>query len=140
MTLLLAAEERVVPAVRSQTAAIGAAADLVATRMLAGGRLLLVGAGTSGRLAVAEAAELPGTFGVSRDQVQGRLAGGNDSTDAAEDDLDLAAGDLASLGPMDADVLVAVSASGTTPYTLAMASGGRSAWCGARRGRQRDRQ
>ncbi len=118
--LLLAAEERVVPAVRSQARAIAAAADLVADRMRAGGRLLLAGAGTSGRLALAEAAELPGTFGLSRSQVQARIAGG---TDRDEDDVALAAADLESLAPNAADVLVAVAASGATPYTLALAAG-----------------
>lgn len=119
---LLAAEERVVPAVRGQAAPIAAAAELVAARLREGGRLLLVGAGTSGRLAVAEAAELPGTFGLARSQVQGRLAGGHESTDADEDDLALAAADLAALRPLAADVLVVVSASGTTPYSLEMAA------------------
>lgn len=123
VALLLTAEERVVPAVRAQTPTIAAAADLIAARIRGGGGLLLVGAGTSGRLALAEAAELPGTFGLSRSQVLGRSAGGVDSTDAAEDDLALVAEDLASLAPHSQDVLVAVSASGTTPYTLAIASG-----------------
>ena len=120
--LLLTAEERVVGAARAQTQQIAAAADLIAARMSDGGRLLLVGAGTSGRLAIAEAAELPGTFGLGRAQVQGRIAGGADSTDGAEDDLGLAADDIESLALTRADVLVAVAASGRTPYTLALAS------------------
>jgi N-acetylmuramic acid 6-phosphate etherase len=122
VALLLTAEERVIPAVRSQSLRIAAAADLVASRLRAGGRILLVGAGTSGRLAVAEAAELPGTFGLSREQVAGRVAGGADSKDGDEDDLTLAAADLESLALTDADVLVAVAASGATPYTLAIAA------------------
>ena len=61
--LLLTAEARVVPAVRAQTEAIATGAELIAARLRGGGRVLFVGAGTSGRLAVAEAAELPGTFG-----------------------------------------------------------------------------
>jgi N-acetylmuramic acid 6-phosphate etherase len=120
--LLLAAEERVVPTVRSRTAEIAAAAELIADRMRAGGRLLFVGAGTSGRLAMAEAAELPGTFGLTRGQVQSRIAGGADSTDGDEDDLGLAQDDLSSLAITGADVLVAVAASGRTPYTLLIAS------------------
>jgi N-acetylmuramic acid 6-phosphate etherase len=120
--LLLSAEERVVPTVRSRTAEIAAGAELIADRMRAGGRLLFVGAGTSGRLAVAEAAELPGTFGLTRDQVQSRIAGGVDSTDGAEDDLGLAQDDLSSLAITAADVLVAVAASGRTPYTLLIAT------------------
>ena len=110
------------PAVRGQTDQIAAAAELIADRMRAGGRLLFAGAGTSGRLAMAEAAELPGTFGLDRSQVESRVAGGVDSTDNDEDDLALAGADEASLAMTAADVLVAVAASGRTPYTLALAA------------------
>lgn len=120
--LLLSGEQRVVPAVRAQAAQVAAAADLVAERMRSGGRLVLVGAGTSGRLAMAEAAELPGTFGLSREQVQGRIAGGAAGQDLDEDDLSGAEADLADLALTAADVVVAVAASGRTPYTLAIAS------------------
>jgi N-acetylmuramic acid 6-phosphate etherase len=122
VALLLSAEERVIPAVREQGQRIAAAADLVAARLRGGGRLLLVGAGTSGRLAVAESAELPGTFGLDRTRVVGRVAGGAEGRDVDEDDLALADSDLAALAPTDGDVLVAVSASGATPYTLAFAA------------------
>lgn len=123
--LLLAAEERVVPAVRARAAELAAGAELIAERMRAGGRLLFVGAGTSGRLAVAEAAELPGTFGLDRTLVQARVAGGENSTDSDEDDLTAAHDDLAQLAIVSSDVLVAVAASGRTPYTLAIAQGAR---------------
>src|SRR6185437_1563696 len=119
--LLLAAEERVVPAVRASAREIAAAAELIAERMGAGGRLLFAGAGTSGRLAVAEAAELPGTFGLDRRRVQARVAGGAASTDRDEDDLSGAHADIADLLITAPDVLVAVAASGRTPYTLAVA-------------------
>jgi N-acetylmuramic acid 6-phosphate etherase len=119
--LLLDAEQRVVPAVREQAAQLAAAAALLAERLAGGGRMAFAGAGTSGRIAVAEAAELPGTFGLPRDRVLACVAGGVDSTDYAEDDLELAAGDCSTLALTSADVLVAVAASGSTPYTLKVA-------------------
>jgi N-acetylmuramic acid 6-phosphate etherase len=123
--LLLAAEARVVPAVRAVAEPIAAGADLIAARLAGGGRLLFAGAGTSGRIAAAEAAELPGTFGLDRHRIGWRLAGGSDSTDDDEDDLAGAARDIADLAITEADVLVAVAASGATPYTLAFADAAR---------------
>jgi N-acetylmuramic acid 6-phosphate etherase len=123
--LLLAAEARVVPAVRAVAEPIAAGADLIAARLAGGGRLLFAGAGTSGRIAAAEAAELPGTFGLDRHRIGWRLAGGSDSTDDDEDDLAGAAKDIADLAITEADVLVAVAASGATPYTLAFADAAR---------------
>ena len=64
---------RVIPAVRAASVAIAAAAELCADRLARGGRLVFVGAGTSGRIAAAEAAELPGTFGLARDRVGAML-------------------------------------------------------------------
>ena len=123
--LMLRAEERVVPAVRAAAASISAAAGLLAERLVAGGRLALVGAGTSGRLAVLEAAELPGTFGFPADRVVGVVAGGGRlslaGTDYDEDDGDSAVRAIAEIGVGPADVVVAVSAGGRTPYTVAAA-------------------
>lgn len=124
--LLLDGEERVVPAVREAVPAIVAAAELVAERMRAGGRLVLLGAGTSGRLAVLQAAELPGTFGLATERVVGCTAGagpgGLTGTDWDEDDTDAGRRDLAGTGLAGGDALVAVAASGRTPYTLSAAS------------------
>lgn len=125
--LLLDAESRVVPAVRAVAGPIAAGAELIAGRLAAGGRLLFAGAGTSGRIAAAEAAELPGTFGLDRHRVGWRIAGGSDSTDDDEDDLAGAQRDAAELAITAADVLVAVAASGATPYTLAVAETARRA-------------
>lgn len=118
---VLAAERRVLPAVEAAAVSLGKAADLMVDRWRAGGRWVFVGAGTSGRLAWTQAAELPGTFGLERARVLARIAGGLGSVDGDEDDLAAAAADLAelSLGPSDA--LVAVAASGGTPYTLEIA-------------------
>ena len=123
--LLLDAESRVVPAVRAVAGSIAAGAELIAARLATGGRLLFAGAGTSGRIAAAEAAELPGTFGLDRRRIGCRVAGGSDSTDDDEDDLAGAHRDIADLDITAADVLVAVAASGATPYTLALAAAAR---------------
>lgn len=123
---LLDAEQRVVPVVRAAAPAIAAAAELVAERMADGGRLLFVGAGTSGRIALAEAAELPGTFGLDRSVVRVCIAGGTTSTDSAEDDLEFAQADGDDLSITAPDVLIAVAASGSTPYTLAIAARARA--------------
>jgi len=120
---LLDGEQRVVPAVRAATGQIVAAARLIADRLRAGGRVAFAGAGTSGRVAYTEAAELPGTFGLADDRIVAIMAGGIEGTDSREDDTDLAGSDLSRLAPEPGDVLVAVAASGTTPYTVALAHG-----------------
>jgi N-acetylmuramic acid 6-phosphate etherase len=127
VALLLNAEQLVVPAVRRELPQVSAAAELVAARFGAGGRLVFLGAGTSGRIAVGEAAELPGTFGLDRARIVALAAGGAASTDRDEDDIDLAATDLAELAPDPADVVIAVAASGSTPYTLEIAEAARTA-------------
>ena len=77
-------------------------------------------------MAWAEAAELPGTFGLDPSRVRAVVAGGVESTDSAEDDLDLAVADLTALQITAGDVVVAVAASGRTPYTLAVAEAART--------------
>lgn len=124
---LLEAERRVVPATYVALDRIAAAADLLAERVRSGGRVVFAGAGTSGRIATAEAAELPGTFGLDRALVVSRVAGGSGSTDHDEDDLAGAKRDLTEIALTAADVLIAVAASGSTPYTLALADAAREA-------------
>jgi N-acetylmuramic acid 6-phosphate etherase len=126
VSLLLNAEERIVPAVRAAAADIVTAAELCADRLRSDGRLIFVGAGSSGRIAAAEAAELPGTFGLDRARVLHRMAGGDQSTDDDEDDLSAAREDIAGLALTGSDVLIAVAASGSTPYTLAVAQAARA--------------
>jgi N-acetylmuramic acid 6-phosphate etherase len=111
-------------AVQSQVAAIAAAADAAADRLRDGkGRLVYVGAGTSGRLAVLDGVELGPTYGWGSDRLVFALAGGMDalltSVEGAEDDA--AAGERAirTAGPSAADVVIGVAASGRTPYTVA---------------------
>src|SRR5437667_3996539 len=87
-----------------------------------GGRLFYIGAGTSGRLGVLDAAECPPTFSVPPDLVQGIIAGGEPAlsraTETTEDDPAIGARDLAARGFTARDVLVGIAASGRTPYVL----------------------
>jgi N-acetylmuramic acid 6-phosphate etherase len=110
---------RAVEAARDQ---LVAAIDTAAQRLRAGGRLIEVGAGTPGRLAVLDAAECRPTFGVDDGKVIGILAGGSGAVPRAveygEDDYDAGVEDLTAAGVAADDVVVAVSASGRTPYVL----------------------
>lgn len=122
---VLAGQARVAEAVAAAQPQLVRATELLVSRYSAGGRLLLLGAGTSGRLAVQEAAELPGTYGTPAERVQARVAGGGAGqlvgTDAAEDDVARGRADVDELAAGATDVLIAVSASGRTPYTRAAA-------------------
>ena len=97
-----------------------AAVDLVAGRLAGGGRLFYAGAGTSGRLGVLDAAECPPTFQSEPEQVQALIAGGSEAltraVEGAEDDATAAGHELARRGLNAGDVLIAISAGGTTPY------------------------
>ncbi len=103
--------------------ALSRAADTAATALSSGGRLIYAGAGSSGLMAMADALELPGTFGIAPDRVVILLAGGmknlHDLAGGPEDDTDQAGRDIeaAVVGPDDC--IIALSASGTTPYALA---------------------
>lgn len=113
----------VVPAVEAASKDIARAVDAVEGRLAAGGRLIYVGAGTPGRLAVVDASECPPTFGTPPEQVVAVIAGGAVATTAAvegaEDDVDAAGRDLAAIGVSADDAVVGISASGRTPYVLA---------------------
>jgi len=116
-------QDAAVPAaVRAEIPNIALAVEAIVKALRQGGRLFYVGAGTSGRLGVLDAAECPPTFGVSRDTVQAVLAGGTRAltraAEAAEDDASQGRRDLARrrIGPRD--VVVGLTASGRTPYTL----------------------
>ena len=98
------------------------AVELVASTLRGGGRVFLVGAGTSGRLCVLEAAEIPPTYGLAPERFQAVIAGGRDavfrSVEAAEDDGEAAEKELAHRGLGKGDMVIGVSASGSTPYVL----------------------
>ncbi len=106
------------------------AADAVAERMRAGGRLVYVGAGTPGRLATVDAAECVPTFGLAPGLVVAVMAGGTiastQAVEGAEDNRGLAEEDLARLRLTSADSLVGITASGRTPYVLAALAVARS--------------
>ncbi|MBY0358328.1 MAG: N-acetylmuramic acid 6-phosphate etherase [Candidatus Obscuribacterales bacterium] len=96
--------------------------DVIAERLKKGGRLIYVGAGTSGRLGVLDASECPPTFGVSPSMVQGLIAGGEKalvaSIEGAEDNKEQGAHDLAAKNITEHDVVVGIAASGRTPYVI----------------------
>lgn len=92
-------------------------------KMLAGGRLFYIGAGTSGRLAIVDASECPPTYGVSPNLVIGIIAGGKKAmtqpVEFAEDSLTQGWDDLQKYNVNDKDVVIGIAASGTTPYVIA---------------------
>jgi len=107
-------------AVAAAAPALGAAIDAIAGRLQRGGRLFYLGAGTSGRLGVLDAAECPPTFCSPPELVQGVLAGGAPallrSSEGLEDLFEAGRDDLAARGFSGADCLVGIAAGGTTPY------------------------
>ena len=118
---LIAAEDARVPdAVRSQREAIARAIEVAEATFRRGGRLFYVGAGTSGRLGVLDASEMPPTYGTDPEMVQGIIAGGHKaltrSQEGAEDRLESAVEDLTAHGVRGGDFVVGIAASGTTPY------------------------
>jgi N-acetylmuramic acid 6-phosphate etherase len=109
-------------AVAAAAPALAAAVDSITARLVAGGRLFYLGAGTSGRLGVLDAAECPPTFCTPPELVQGVLAGGAPallrSSEGLEDIFDAGRHDLEARGFAAADCLVGIAAGGTTPYVL----------------------
>ncbi|WP_426340505.1 N-acetylmuramic acid 6-phosphate etherase [Pseudoduganella sp. S-14] len=111
-----------VQAVRAAIPAIAKAVEAIVPRIEAGGRLLYVGAGTSGRLGVLDSVELYPTFSWPHERAVAILAGGTEAmfkaVEGAEDDREQGARDLQALDPRPDDVVLALAASGTTPYVL----------------------
>ena len=122
LTLINDEDMTVAAAVRAELPQIARAVDAIAARLGAGGRLVYIGAGTSGRLGVLDASECPPTFSVPPTLVQGIMAGGDAalrrSSEGAEDSPEEGARDLAAAGLTAADTLVGIAASGRTPYVL----------------------
>ncbi len=121
---LINAEDRTVAeAVATQRVPIALAVEAAETALRSGGRLFYAGAGTSGRLGVLDASEIPPTFGASPELVQGIIAGGlaalTRAQEGAEDRPSGARDDLDAAGLRAGDVLVGIAASGTTPYVRA---------------------
>ncbi|MCL1989047.1 MAG: N-acetylmuramic acid 6-phosphate etherase [Firmicutes bacterium] len=120
--LINSEDKKVANAIETALPAISQAIDAIYEKMKTGGRLIYAGAGTSGRLAVLDAAECPPTFGVDYNTVVGLLAGGQSAfikaVEGAEDNPKLGAEDLAAINFTASDVLVGVAASGRTPYVI----------------------
>jgi N-acetylmuramic acid 6-phosphate etherase len=115
-------DRKVAESVTAALPSIAQAVDAIVDRLSNNGRLFYIGAGTSGRLGVLDAAECPPTFSVSPAMVQGIIAGGeaalSRATEASEDDPASGARDLVARGFTERDVLAGIAASGRTPYVL----------------------
>ncbi len=120
VSLMNEMNQDVIRAVNEALPQIAHAIDAIVERMKAGGRLIYMGAGTSGRLGVIDAAECPPTFGVSAELIQGIIAGGDGAlrtaVEGAEDNRELGKQDLAAKNLTDKDAVIAISASGYAPY------------------------
>ena len=131
LSALLAGQRRALDAVEQALPAIARATDLMVPRIAAGGKLIYAGAGTSIRVAVQDGSELPATFGMKDDQLAYLIAGGRDAMfdtlADAEDDIE--AGRRAAETCSAGDVLIAIAASGRTPYTIAAAQAARTHGC-----------
>ncbi|RWO54293.1 N-acetylmuramic acid 6-phosphate etherase [Mesorhizobium sp.] len=122
LSCLANAQIEAAKAVRGAVPAIAKAAEIIASRLNSGGKLAYAAAGSSGLMALADALELPGTFGIQRDRIATLIAGGDDAFKALaggpEDDTDEASAAVAAAGIGEGDCLIAVSASGSTPYAV----------------------
>lgn len=122
-TIINQEDMKVAPAVSRALPQIAKAIDAIADGLGRGGRLIYVGAGTSGRIAALDASECPPTFSTDPKQVQFVIAGGEKAlgraVEANEDSRELGQRDLAKLKPSKKDVVVGIAASGRTPYTIA---------------------
>jgi len=115
-------DTKVAEAVNKAMPQISALVEAIEPRMQRGGRLFYVGAGTSGRLGVLDASELPPTFGVPETLVVGIIAGGDKAlrhaVENAEDKEEQGWRDLAAFQPTTDDSVIGIAASGTTPYVI----------------------
>ena len=116
-------EDKTVPlSVEAALDQIAALVDAVVEKLRLGGRLIYMGAGTSGRIGLLDAVECPPTYGVSDEQVMCLLAGGRDAfskaVEGAEDSKTLAVEDLDFVNVTEKDVIVGIAASGRTPYVI----------------------
>jgi N-acetylmuramic acid 6-phosphate etherase len=120
--LMNAEDARVAEAVGREAESIAQAIEVISQRMKAGGRLVYIGAGTSGRLGVLDAAECPPTFSTPPELVVGLIAGGQAAltraVEGAEDHPDFAVKDLQEINFSSGDVLVGIATSGRTPYVI----------------------
>ena len=115
-------DEKIAQAVGTQDEKIAQAIDIGAKRYHAGGRLIYIGAGTSGRLGVLDAVELVPTYGIKPERAIGLIAGGKSAmylaVEGAEDDPNLAENDLKKINLSEKDIVLGIAASGRTPYVI----------------------
>lgn len=116
------ADEQVLTAIKEQLPQIEKAAKYAIESFKKNGRLIYVGAGTSGRLGVLDAVECVPTFGTSSEMVQGIIAGGMkalyEAAEGAEDNTELGAADLKNIQLSENDTVIGIAASGRTPYVI----------------------
>jgi len=129
--LMMAEDRRMLAAVQKERDRIALGAEMCAKALSKNGRLVFVGAGTSGRLGVLESAEMPPTFGTSPELVQAIMAGGKGAIlrakEGAEDNYEEGARSLTRLAPTKKDVVIGVSASGMTPFVRGALTSARQA-------------
>jgi N-acetylmuramic acid 6-phosphate etherase len=129
--VMLGEDRKMLAAVARERERIALAVDIITQALRKGGRLVFIGAGTSGRLGVLEAAEIPPTFGMSGDQVLGLMAGGKASVfrsrEGAEDQYEDGVRAVKRLKPGKKDVFIGVSASGMTQFVRGGLAAGRKA-------------
>ncbi|MBU0519318.1 N-acetylmuramic acid 6-phosphate etherase [bacterium] len=122
LQLMSTEDTKVAPAVHAVLPQIEAAVEKVVASFQAGGRLIYIGAGTSGRLGIVDASECPPTFGTDPEQVTGIIAGGRDtvflSKEGIEDDAEQGGRDLLDAGLTPQDTVVGIASSSRTPYVL----------------------
>ena len=115
-------DKKVALAIEKIVPQIGMAIEKIAERMQKGGRMAYFGSGTSGRIGILDASEMPPTFGAAPDLIQGYISGGDRAirfaVESAEDNARLAEDDFADFNAQANDVVVAISASGNPQYTL----------------------
>ncbi len=115
-------DQKVAIAIKKSIESIEKLVDAISIKLMNGGRLFYIGAGTSGRLGLVDASECPPTFGVPNDLVIGIIAGGHQAmfqaVENAEDDLEQAWLDLQCFKISNQDVVIGIAASGTTPYVI----------------------
>jgi len=120
--LMIAEDQKIAAAVALESNSIATAVDAIAARIAKGGRLIYLGAGTSGRLGVLDASECPPTFNTPPEMIIGIIAGGlkalTVAVEGAEDDSAAAVVDLQSRALSSRDVLVGIATSGRTPYVI----------------------
>ena len=122
LSFLADAQIEAAKAVRGAIPAIVNAAEIIAGQLSGGGKLAYAAAGSSGLMALADALELPGTFGIERERIAILIAGGDEAfrvlAGGPEDDTDEASAAVATAGIGKGDCLIAISASGSTPYAI----------------------